>query len=136
MRHWIGDQMAGVGPEATRVFGRNAQIAVIRRRLGDGLQRVERDRPLLAAHWHGAEPRGCHAGREGDDRSSSAADTSTRQLASRHASSRIRRSRDIGASLGLVPRRYQSGEVDYVGGISKCGIGGCEPYCTRPPTSC
>jgi transposase len=54
-------------------------------------------------------------------RSSSAADTSTRQLASPHASSRIRRSRDIGASLGLVPRRYQSGEVDYVGGISKCG---------------
>ena len=23
--------------------------------------------------------------------------------------------------LGLVPRRYQSGELDYVGGISKCG---------------
>jgi transposase len=35
--------------------------------------------------------------------------------------SRIRRSREIGAYLGLVPRRYQSGEVDYVGGISKCG---------------
>jgi transposase len=33
--------------------------------------------------------------------------------------SRIRRSR--GAYLGLVPRRYQSGEVDYTGGISKCG---------------
>jgi len=33
--------------------------------------------------------------------------------------SRIRRSRDVGAYLGLVPRRYQSGEVDYVGGISK-----------------
>jgi transposase len=31
------------------------------------------------------------------------------------------RSRDIGAYLGLVPRRYQSGEVDYTGGISKCG---------------
>jgi len=29
--------------------------------------------------------------------------------------SRIRRSRDIGAFLGLVPTRYQSGEVDYVG---------------------
>ena len=27
----------------------------------------------------------------------------------------------IGAYLGLVPRRYQSGEVDYVGSISKCG---------------
>src|ERR1700684_3248061 len=37
--------------------------------------------------------------------------------------SRIRRSRDIGAYLGLVPRRYQSGEVDYTGGISKCGDG-------------
>ena len=35
--------------------------------------------------------------------------------------SRIRRSRDIGAYLGLVPRRYQSGEVDDTGGISKCG---------------
>src|SRR5277367_5078917 len=35
--------------------------------------------------------------------------------------SRIRRSRDIGAYLGLVPKRYQSGEVDYVGSISKCG---------------
>ena len=35
--------------------------------------------------------------------------------------SRIRRSRDIGAYLGLVPRRYQSGEVDYTGGISQCG---------------
>ncbi len=37
--------------------------------------------------------------------------------------SRIRRSRDIGAYFGLVPRRYQSGEVDYVGSISKCGDG-------------
>jgi transposase len=35
--------------------------------------------------------------------------------------SRIRRSRDVGAYLGLVPRRYQSGEIDYTGGISKCG---------------
>jgi transposase len=34
---------------------------------------------------------------------------------------RFRRSRDLGPYLGLVPRRYQSGEVDYTGGISKCG---------------
>jgi transposase len=34
---------------------------------------------------------------------------------------RFQRSRDVGAYLGLVPRRYQSGEVDYSGGISKCG---------------
>jgi transposase len=34
---------------------------------------------------------------------------------------RFRRSRDIGPYLGLVPRRYQSGEVDYTGSISKCG---------------
>jgi transposase len=48
--------------------------------------------------------------------------------------SRIRRSRDVGAYLGLVPRRYQSGEVDYVGSISKCGDRRCERSCTRPPT--
>jgi transposase len=35
--------------------------------------------------------------------------------------SRFRRSRDLGAYLGLVPRRYQSGEIDYTGGISKVG---------------
>jgi transposase len=34
--------------------------------------------------------------------------------------SRIRRSRDVSAHVGLVRRRYQSGEVDYVGGILKC----------------
>lgn len=34
---------------------------------------------------------------------------------------RFKRSHDIGAYLGLVPRRYQSGEVDYTGSISKCG---------------
>jgi transposase len=34
---------------------------------------------------------------------------------------RFRRSRDIGAYLGLVPRRYQSGEIDYTGSISKRG---------------
>ena len=35
--------------------------------------------------------------------------------------SRFKRSRDIGAYLGLVPRRHQSGETDRVGRISKCG---------------
>ena len=34
---------------------------------------------------------------------------------------RFKRSRDVGAYLGLVPRRYQSGEVDYTGSTSKCG---------------
>jgi len=34
---------------------------------------------------------------------------------------RFKRSRDVGAYLGLVPRRYQSGEVDYTGSISKRG---------------
>lgn len=35
--------------------------------------------------------------------------------------SRFRRSREIGAYFGLVPRRYQSGEIDYTGSISKNG---------------
>lgn len=34
---------------------------------------------------------------------------------------RFRRSEDVGAYLGLTPRRYQSGAVDRPGAISKCG---------------
>jgi transposase len=30
-------------------------------------------------------------------------------------------SRAVGAHIGLTPKRYQSGEIDYDGGISKCG---------------
>src|SRR5918912_2521931 len=33
----------------------------------------------------------------------------------------FRRSRSVGAWLGLTPRRYQSGEVDYDGHISRRG---------------
>jgi len=35
--------------------------------------------------------------------------------------SRFRRSRDVDAYLGLAPRRYQSGEIDDTGSISKRG---------------
>ena len=34
---------------------------------------------------------------------------------------RFKHSRSVGAHLGLTPRRYQSGEVDRAGRISKCG---------------
>lgn len=34
---------------------------------------------------------------------------------------RFRRSIDVGAFLGLTPKRHQSGEVDWSGKISKCG---------------
>ena len=34
---------------------------------------------------------------------------------------RFSRAKDVGAYLGLTPRRYQSGEVDRTGRISKCG---------------
>ena len=34
---------------------------------------------------------------------------------------RFTKSRNVGAYLGLTPRRYQSGEVDRSGCISKCG---------------
>jgi transposase len=30
-------------------------------------------------------------------------------------------SRTVGAHAGLTPKRYQSGEIDYDGGVSKCG---------------
>jgi transposase len=34
---------------------------------------------------------------------------------------RFRRSRDVGAHLGLTPSRYQSGETDIQGKVSRCG---------------
>lgn len=34
---------------------------------------------------------------------------------------RFRKSRDVGAHIGLTPRKYASGEVDYNGRITKCG---------------
>jgi transposase len=34
---------------------------------------------------------------------------------------RFRKSRQVGAHLGLTPRKYASGEVDYDGGITRCG---------------
>lgn len=34
---------------------------------------------------------------------------------------RFRRSRDVGAHLGLTPRQYQSGETDSCGAVSRCG---------------
>jgi hypothetical protein len=36
---------------------------------------------------------------------------------------RFRRSSSVAAYLGMTPRRYQSGEVDHGGRISKCGDG-------------
>ena len=34
---------------------------------------------------------------------------------------RFKRSRTVAAHFGMAPRRYQSGEVDYSGRISRCG---------------
>ena len=41
---------------------------------------------------------------------------------------RFRRSRSVGAYIGLTPRRYASGEVDWSGRISKCGDGMLRSY--------
>jgi transposase len=35
--------------------------------------------------------------------------------------SRFTKSRTVGAHVGLTPRRYQSGEVDWRGHVSRCG---------------
>ena len=34
---------------------------------------------------------------------------------------RFKRSRDVGAHFGLTPKRYQSGEIDRPGRVSKAG---------------
>jgi transposase len=41
---------------------------------------------------------------------------------------RFRRSASVGAYVGLTPRRYQSGEVDTSGHISRCGDGLLRAY--------
>ncbi len=41
---------------------------------------------------------------------------------------RFKRSRSVGAYIGLTPRRYASGEVDWSGRISKCGDGMVRTY--------
>jgi transposase len=41
---------------------------------------------------------------------------------------RFRHSADVGAYLGLTPKRYQSGEIDRAGRISKCGDGLLRSY--------
>ena len=49
---------------------------------------------------------------------------------------RFARSKSVGAHFGLTPRRFSSGEIDYTGRISKCGVRWTGPPCTRPPTRC
>lgn len=41
---------------------------------------------------------------------------------------RFKKSRSVGAYLGLTARRYASGEVDWTGRISKCGDGMLRSY--------
>jgi hypothetical protein len=50
--------------------------------------------------------------------------------------SRFCRATDVGAYLGLTPRRYQSGEVDRAGRISKRGDRLTGAYCMRRRTCC
>jgi transposase len=51
--------------------------------------------------------------------------------------SRIRRSRDVGAYRGLVPQGGISLARSTTPAASRnAGTGACEPFCTRPPTSC
>jgi transposase len=41
---------------------------------------------------------------------------------------RFKRATSVGAYLGLTPRRYQSGEIDKAGSISKSGDGLLRSY--------
>jgi transposase len=47
---------------------------------------------------------------------------------------RFRQSRNAGAYFGLVPRRHQSGELDWTGRITKQGDGPCASCSTKLPT--
>ena len=49
---------------------------------------------------------------------------------------RFRSSKAVGAHFGLTPKKYQSGETDVTGRISKIGMLRCAARSTRRPTSC
>jgi len=49
--------------------------------------------------------------------------------------SKFAKSRNVGAHLGLTPRRYQSGERDHSGGISRCGDGLVRAYLFEAATT-
>ncbi len=52
------------------------------------------------------------------------------------APSYFRRSRSVGAYLGLTPKRHRSGETDHSAGVSKRGTSCCAATCSRPPHAC
>jgi transposase len=47
---------------------------------------------------------------------------------------RFRKSRDVGPYLGLTPSKYQSGEIDRAGHITKVGDAMVRSDCSRRPT--
>jgi len=50
---------------------------------------------------------------------------------------RFKRSRSVGAYVGLTTRRHASGEVDWSGRISKCGDAMCFAcICSKRPAYC
>jgi transposase len=50
--------------------------------------------------------------------------------------SRIRRSRDIGAYLAWFQGAISRERSTTLAASRNAGMGGCEPFCTRPPMSC
>jgi transposase IS116/IS110/IS902 family protein len=52
------------------------------------------------------------------------------------APERFAKSSSVGAYIGLTPRRYQSGEADYTGHISRCGDKLLRTYLYEAAASC
>ena len=49
---------------------------------------------------------------------------------------RFRRSKAVGAVFGLTPSKYQSGEINRTGAISRCGDEMMRSCSTKQPRSC
>ena len=60
----------------------------------------------------------------------------SRQSAAIDDPSQIRRSRDVGAYLGLVPGDISPGRSTTSAASRNAATDGCRPSCTKPPTSC
>src|SRR5215203_5116663 len=60
-------------------------------------------------------------GLEADERRAQINELVAAGLAAVDQPHRFIHSRAVGAHVGLTPKRLQSGEIDYDGGVSKCG---------------
>jgi transposase len=96
---------------------------VIRKRAPHAVRIALETGPLCVWHWHALRSAGlpiiCIHARHA--KAGLMMQLNKTDQGDAYGPERFSRAKDVGAYLGLTPRRYQSGEVDRNGRVSKCG---------------